>query len=78
MDSSLRRTLPLSMLLLLAGCSVQPVQPPAPAPVVLPCPPPRISPELLEPAQTQAMDQLWNLLQGPSGSAAATPGASTP
>ena len=39
---------------LLGACSAQPVLPPQ----VVPCPPPRISPELLHPARREAMQAL--------------------
>ena len=67
--------LPLAMLCSLAGCSPQRPDPP---PVVVPCPPPRISPELLVPPEHQAMDRLLKSLGMEPVNVGATPNASPP
>ena len=53
---------------LAAGCSAQPVLPPQ----VVPCPPPRISPELLVPPETQAINRLLRSLGMPEVSVGET------
>ena len=63
------------MLASCAGCS--PVRP-EPPPIVVPCPRPVISRELLVPPEHQAMDALANFLGMSPGSAGGTPIALPP
>lgn len=60
-------------LLSLGGCS-----PVRPDPVAVVCPKVQVSPELLQPAQTVAMQKLLDYLQTQSLNAAGTPSIKTP
>jgi len=72
---TLRRIPLLTICLGLTACSSSP--PVKTVPVVVQCPKPQISPELLQPAKRQALLTLLDYLSPPEKSAPPTPASST-
>ena len=70
-----RNAITLCWTLSLLGACSQPLKPEV---VTVPCPPPRISPELLVPPETQAINRLLRSLQMPEVSVGAIPNGSGP